>query len=329
MAPRDSLLRVEARLIEAGGSFRAHGTDRYRSECVSHGGANPETLVIYYHADTGNIGFRCFADRCTHDEIREFLGLSKSDLFDEPLDTGRRDSLKPRPRIVRPPKPEPALFEPGPPRWHPDALTTLRHKFKGPNGEKAWVTHRLAAEYLYYDEECRLVLGVCRCACKQFLQWHPDRGTDGHRAWGINEYDERNEVIRTVRTVPYRLPQVLDGIRDGQVIWIVEGEKDVNTLFNRGHVATCNSGGGGKHKWTAKHAAFFKDADVCIVADRDGTGREHAKEVVNTLLRTARSIDVVQARFGKDSTDHFEAGGGDTDFVMVAEPKPFVMQEAA
>lgn len=330
MAPRDSLLRVEAALIEAGGSFRAHGTDRYRSECVSHGGTNPETLVIYYHPDAGNIGFRCFADRCTHDDVREFLGLSKGDLFDEPLDTGRRDPFRPRPRIVRPPKPEPPLFEPSPPKWYPDRLPTLRHEIRDADGNRTWVTHKVADEYLYRDELLRVVLGVIRCECKQFRQWHPDRNAAGCRATGIHEYaEDRKEIVRTVRVVPYRLPEVLDGVRDGQVIWIVEGEKDVKALFGRGLIATCNAAGGGRGKWTAKHAAFFKDADVRVVADRDDTGREHAKEVVNTLLRTARSIDVVQARHGKDSTDHFEAGGTLADFVMVAEPKPFVLQEAA
>jgi hypothetical protein len=325
MAPRDSLLRVEAAIVAAGGTFRAYGTDRYRSLGICHDASSNDSLVIYYHPDTGNVGFKCFAECSTHEEIRDFLGLSKGDLFDEPLESGH-DIRAPRLRIVRPPKPEPAIFDPARRGWRPGPLATLRHRAKGADGRKAWVTHPLAAEYLYSDEDWRIVFGVCRCKCKHFTQWRPHLNADGGRAWGINAYDEQtNDLIATVRTVPYRLPQVLDGIRGEQMIWVAEGEKDVNTLFSQGAIATCNSAGAGK--WTPKHAAFLKGADVRVCADRDEPGREHAKTVVASLRGIARSIEVVQARFGKDATDHFAGGGHLGNFALVADPKPLILQE--
>ena len=47
-----------------------------------------------------------------------------------------------------------------------------------------------------------------------------------------------------VERLPYRLPDLLAAAE--AEVWVVEGEKDVETLRAAGETATCNPGGAGK-----------------------------------------------------------------------------------
>ncbi|GGV13815.1 hypothetical protein [Streptomyces spectabilis] len=176
--------------------------------------------------------------------------------------------------------------------------------------------HKRVAQYVYRDENSAVVHGVTRCDHKCFAQWRPSHETKTGRRWSLND----KEGNRLVRTVPYRLPELLKAKEADRVIWIAEGEKDVHALGDHGLPATCNAGGSGK--WTAEHARHLEGADVTIVADRDAKGREHATVVVETLRGLARSVYVVQARTGKDAADHFAAGHKDAQFVQVWAPVP-------
>ncbi|WP_217553074.1 toprim domain-containing protein [Streptomyces sp. GbtcB6] len=177
--------------------------------------------------------------------------------------------------------------------------------------------HKCVAQYRYHDELGNLVHGVTRCDHKCFAQWRPDAGTRSGRRWRLTD-DQGN---RLVRTVPYRLPELLAAKQEDRVVWIAEGEKDVHALVQHGLVATCNAQGAGK--WTAEHARFLEGADVTIVADRDPVGRKHAEHVVDTLRGIARSVYVVQAKTGKDAADHFAAGHTDSEFLQVWAPVPY------
>lgn len=176
--------------------------------------------------------------------------------------------------------------------------------------------HKRVAQYLYRDENGRVVHGVTRCDHKCFAQWRPDDSTKSGRRWSLNGEDGK----RLVPLVPYRLPELLAAKQADRVIWIAEGEKDVAALVEHGLAATCNAAGSGK--WTTEHAAYFEGADVTIVADRDEPGENHARAVVETLRGIARTVYVVQAREGKDAYDHFAAGHKDDAFVQVWAPVP-------
>lgn len=177
--------------------------------------------------------------------------------------------------------------------------------------------HKRVAQYLYRDERCNTVHGVTRCDAKCFAQWRPDDSTRSGRRWSLNGADGK----RIVRTVPYRLPELLKAKAEDRVVFIAEGEKDVHALVDHGLVATCNAGGAGK--WTPEHAVFLEGTDVTIVADRDEPGRKHAEAVVESLRGVARSVYVVQSASGKDAHDHFAAGRNDAEFVKVWAPIPY------
>lgn len=214
-------------------------------------------------------------------EFLAAIGWTEADLFDEPLPERQRD-------------------QPADDTWIPC-------------GERG---HKRVAQYLYRDENGTVVHGATRCDHKDFAQWRPDDSAKSGRRWKLND-DLGN---RLVRTVPYRLPELLKAKTADRVAWIAEGEKDVHALVDRGLVATCNAAGA--RKWTAEHAQFLEGMDVTVVADRDAEGRKHAEQVVETLRGLARSIYVVQAKTGKDAADHFAAGHKDFEFEQVWAPLP-------
>lgn len=158
----------------------------------------------------------------------------------------------------------------------------------------------IVATYPYVGEDGGLLYEVVRLDPKDFRQRVPLGG--GKWKWSIKD----------VRRVPYRLPQVRAAIERGETIYIVEGEKDVESIENVGGVATCNSGGAGK--WRDEYAQFFKGAHVVIVADNDAPGVKHAQEISASLVAVTQSLSIVRPLHGKDATDHIRAGGTLHDF---------------
>ncbi|MGV9707455.1 toprim domain-containing protein [Streptomyces sp. NPDC003483] len=271
--------QVSDRVRDLGLQYRYSG-GALRVQGICHDGDSPDTVAIR-RGNNGGIVIHCH--KCDGNKaFLDAIGWTEADLFDEPLEQRPRD------------RPEDDVWIPCQDRGH-----------------------KRVAQYLYHDENGRVVHGVTRCDHKCFAQWRPDDSTRSGRRWSLNDRNGK----RLVRTVPYRLPELLAAKQADRVIWVCEGEKDAAALVEHGLPATCNAAGAGK--WTAEHAAFLEGADVTIVADRDPKGREHAEKVVATLQNVARSIYVVQARSGKDAHDHFAAGHKDWEFLQVWAPKPY------
>ncbi|MGD9933424.1 MAG: AAA family ATPase [Dehalococcoidia bacterium] len=118
----------------------------------------------------------------------------------------------------------------------------------------------------------------------------------------------------------YRLPEIL-AAGPGELIWVVEGEKDADRLNAEGRVATTNPFGAGK--WNMVDQEPLRGRDVVIVADNDGPGREHAAGVAAALATVARSVRVVTAIPGAaehgDVSDYLDAGGSLDDLLAAAE----------
>ena len=111
-----------------------------------------------------------------------------------------------------------------------------------------------------------------------------------------------NSVPAEIRdTTLYRLPNVIRAIAEGKPVYVVEGEKDVETLERLGHVATCNPGGAGK--WREGYSRRLAGADVIILPDNDSkgndyTGQNHAYDVaikLRNLAKRVRLVDIKEA----------------------------------
>ena len=160
---------------------------------------------------------------------------------------------------------------------------------------------KLAATYKYLDESGKLLFKVIRYEPKDFRQCRPDG--DGGWVWKLGD----------TRRVLFRLPELLAGIAAREPVYVVEGEKDVEALRRAGCVATCNSGGAGK--WKPQYSETLRGANVIVVADRDEPGRKHGAQVAASLEGLAASVCVVEAKTGKDASDHLAAGYSIDEFV--------------
>ena len=111
-----------------------------------------------------------------------------------------------------------------------------------------------------------------------------------------------------VEKILYNLPKVCAARDAGETIWVVEGEKDVDTLERLGIVATTMPGGAGK--WLDIHTETLAGANIVLVADNDESGKKHAEDVANRLRLAGCQVEVKISRVKAkaDVTDHIEAG---------------------
>jgi 5S rRNA maturation endonuclease (ribonuclease M5) len=154
------------------------------------------------------------------------------------------------------------------------------------------------AVYDYTDEHGQLLFQVCRTADKQFPQRRPDLTARSGWRWKLGD----------VGRVLYRLPAVIEAVKNGETVYVVEGEKDVHSMERAGAVATTSPGGAGK--WRPEYNAFFTGASVVVIADADEAGRKHAADVARQLRDVAASIRIAEPAYGKDASDHLAAGHG-------------------
>lgn len=161
----------------------------------------------------------------------------------------------------------------------------------------------VTAEYIYTDENGTPLLRVTRHEPKTFRQWRPD----GKGGWLPG--------VKGVRLVPYRLREVIES----PIVFIVEGEKDVESLRERGFVATSNPGGAGK--WRPEFAAYFRGRTVIVIPDCDRPGRAHAGQVIRSLKPVAAQIIHVDLSDDgvKDITEWFERGHSEVELLNLIE----------
>jgi putative DNA primase/helicase len=151
--------------------------------------------------------------------------------------------------------------------------------------------------YVYRDRNGAALYRIARKPGKKFVAETPD-GRGGWRA-GMGE----------AKPIPYRLPELL-AADDCLPVYIVEGEKDADTLASLGFVATTNPFGAGK--WPSVFSPYFADREVFIIPDNDKPGRDHADDVARKLAGSARAVAIVTlpgvAEKG-DVSDWLAAGG--------------------
>ena len=112
----------------------------------------------------------------------------------------------------------------------------------------------------------------------------------------------------------YNIVRVLDAVRSGKAVWLVEGEKDADTLTRKGQVATTNFDGAGK--WKNHYTEALKGGKVVIVCDKDEPGYKHALNVYEQI-RHGCKVKIVEPKEGKDATDHFSKGFDLEDFIEI------------
>lgn len=169
-----------------------------------------------------------------------------------------------------------------------------------PSAPKKKAKLDLVATYDYTDENGNLLFQKQRFIDK-------DTGKKTFRQRRQTEDGDWAYNLDGVNQVLYNLPEVIEAIKEGKNIVVVEGEKDVETLRSLGRVATTMPGGAGK--WRENHTESLRGAKVIVVSDNDEVGKEHAQHVRDSLTEAECEVRLMIPDGVKDVTDLIESGG--------------------
>ncbi len=144
--------------------------------------------------------------------------------------------------------------------------------------------------HVYVDEHVRVLYLHGRTAGNWW--WRLPDGT-----WGLDH----------VRRVPYRLPDLIEGVANGETIYICEGEKDADRLADEYGVKTTSS-----KDWLEDWSYLFDGARVRIIPDHDvnGMGLRIAKRVQGHLTGSAADVSIVDVSawpLGWDLSDFLDS----------------------
>ena len=165
---------------------------------------------------------------------------------------------------------------------------------------------RVVATYDYRDERDALLYQILRFSDKTFKARRPDGA--GKWAWNLQD----------TRRVLYQLPDLLT--RPDEIVFVVEGEKDVDNLKRIGLLATTNVFGA--EKWLDSYSEILRGRNVVIVPDNDDKGRAHAAQVARSVYPLAASVKILELpnlpKEG-DVSDWLHAGGDKETLIALAE----------
>ncbi len=153
--------------------------------------------------------------------------------------------------------------------------------------------------YDYLDEDGNLLFQKVRYIDENGKKTFRQRKPAGNGQWAYSLSDTPK--------ILYNLPTVLKAKEDGYAIWVVEGEKDADTLMSMGVIATTMPGGAGK--WLDIHTDALRGAYVEVIADNDEPGTDHANMVYKALKNAGCDVRVWKSPVAKDISDHLAIDG--------------------
>jgi hypothetical protein len=149
----------------------------------------------------------------------------------------------------------------------------------------------------YVDEQGALLYEQVRYQPKDFKLRRPDPDKPGQFIWNLR----RPDGSYAVRPVPYRLPELIAS----DTVFIVEGEKDADTLQTHGFCATTNAFGAGN--WKDEFNPLFKGKRVIVIPDNDNAGWQRALRIAIGVAPYASKLSILQLDGDvKDVSDWFE-----------------------
>jgi hypothetical protein len=172
--------------------------------------------------------------------------------------------------------------------------------------------YEIVGSYTYLDEEGEPLFQKVRYKKKKFA--FRSISKDGKWVWGLQD----------ARRVIYNLPAVIEA----DEVFVVEGEKDADNVTTMGLVATCNPEGAGHGKWKKEYSKALTNKRVNVLQDNDQVGREHAKEVAQSVAQYAAEVRLI-APFpvGKDVSDWIAKGGTKKQLLKLVSETPIFDQD--
>lgn len=168
----------------------------------------------------------------------------------------------------------------------------------------------IEAIYPYKNLNGEIVIEKVRKAGKKFSIRRP---VDGGYIY--------KEATKGLDIPLYNLPDVASS----DTVYIVEGEKDVETLRNIGLVATCNFDGAGK--WKDCYSDALSGKNIVILPDNDSAGDKHCSKIVASLKGKAsnvKRVDLPGLKEHGDVTDYISNGGTLETLLEIVERTPVI-----
>lgn len=167
---------------------------------------------------------------------------------------------------------------------------------------------KIIANYKYYDEN-----GTFLYAVEKKLD------ANGKKSFQFYHLNNNKKVynLKNVRRVLYRLPELMQGLEQSDLVFICEGEKDVDTLMNLGLLATTNPMGA--ENWLNDFNHLFTGKNIVIMQDNDEAGEKRTKKLIAELQNIAKSIKVIVFKDlpkGSDVTDWINTYGGNKEKLL-------------
>ena len=133
----------------------------------------------------------------------------------------------------------------------------------------------IVARYNYTDIDGNLLNQKTRFSDKSFSWSHKENGkwTRGHKG---------NPVL-------YNLP----ALKSSGTVYVVEGEKDVETMKRNGLISVCGAHGAGSGKWLPQYTEALKGRNVIVIPDNDTQGKNFAIETCNALAGHAANVKMI------------------------------------
>ncbi|MBY6388729.1 telomere-binding protein [Rhodococcus erythropolis] len=293
--PMSSFDRVR-NAVDSNGGVQHRGPHELMALCPVHADRHASLSVSWVNGHRGGmVLLHCHGCNASATEIAEGLGLTMVDLFDEPLP--ERDALT---RVGRSTQQRSA----GRRRPKGGRLPArIAVAAPSPEVEHSWDRVKV---YPYVSADGTVVQEVIREECSS---------CDGARHKQFRQLFVSANGTRLKRkpegfeSVLYRLPTLLSALADRSPVWLLEGEKDVETAENLGQVATTNAQGG--LNFPVACAELFEGAEVRVVLDRDGAGWKRGIELASLLGGVGAQVQLLLPATvtpKSDFTDHVEAG---------------------
>ena len=149
-----------------------------------------------------------------------------------------------------------------------------------PQSEGGIMDEQKVKTYPYHDEQGQLLYVKRRKPGKEkAFYWERTEETTGQTVYDISNCSR----------VLYLLPIVLQKIKGNQTIYLVEGEKDANTLFKNNLTATTAP----TPQWRDEYTTTLKDADVVLLYDYDKAGFKRRDLLCKQLYGKVKRLRVV------------------------------------
>jgi hypothetical protein len=167
--------------------------------------------------------------------------------------------------------------------------------------------------YDYQNKDGNLLFQVIRYKPKDFRARRPD----GNGGWIWSK--------EGITPVLYHLPDVSRAVNSGTTIYLPEGEKDCDNLWDVGLIATTAPFGASSH-WLSEYTDTLSGAkQVVVLPDNDEPGRKHVEDIVQKLHGKVESLKVVELpglNIGGDITDWLKDGHTPDDLRQIVETTP-------